>query len=158
MDKAMNVEPIGYARGQDGNHYLEIEPRFRPGLLGLEEFGWVQILWWASLAGEFPSGALRYPSPYRGGPAELGLFASRSPIRPNPLCLSAAALLGVDAVSGILRFSWFDLEPGTPILDLKPYHPSADRVESPGMPAWCASWPRSVEASADFDWSAVFNF
>ncbi|MBL8965663.1 MAG: SAM-dependent methyltransferase [Spirochaetaceae bacterium] len=158
MDKDLRVEPIGWARVKDGDFFLEIEPRFREGLLGLGGFGWVQILWWASLAGDFPAGALRYPSPYRGGPAELGLFASRSPIRPNPLCLSAAALLGVDQERGMLRFSWFDMEPGTPILDLKPYHPSADRIESPRVPAWCANWPRSVEASADFDWSAVFNF
>ena len=158
MDGQYLVSRIGTARVEGGEHLVELLPEYREGLRGLEGFGWVQLLWWADRSPEDGRDFLVWPSPYKGGPEELGVFASRSPIRPNPLCLSAAALLGIEPGRGLLRFAWFDLEPGTPILDLKPYHPSADRVESPRTPAWCAAWPRSVEASADFDWSAVFNF
>ena len=45
---------------------------------------------------------------------------------------------------------------GTPILDIKPYQPSFDRVEHPESPAWCAAWPHSVETSGAFDWASVF--
>ena len=46
----------------------------------------------------------------------------------------------------------------TPVLDIKPYTPSFDRVETPGVPAWCSEWPKSTEASGCFDWGQVFNF
>ena len=38
------------------------------------------------------------------------------------------------------------------------YTPSFDRVETPGVPAWCSGWPKSTEASGCFDWEQVFNF
>lgn len=45
-----------------------------------------------------------------------------------------------------------DAEDGTPVIDIKPYTPSFDRVESPIVPDWCASWPKDVETSGDFGW------
>ena len=59
--------------------------------------------------------------------------------------------------NGLIRMPYFDALPGTPILDIKPYIPSLDRVEQPAMPAWCAAWPASVENSGDFDWAEVFS-
>jgi hypothetical protein len=44
------------------------------------------------------------------------------------------------------------------VLDLKPYTPSIDRVESPSVPEWCDHWPKSYEESGGFDWEAEFNF
>lgn len=53
---------------------------------------------------------------------------------------------------------YIDAFPESPLLDLKPYAPSVDRVESPSVPEWCVHWPRSYEESGDFDWEAEFNF
>lgn len=52
----------------------------------------------------------------------------------------------------------FDAEEATPLIDIKPYAPSVDRVTSPQVPAWCAHWPRDVETSGEFDWAAEFRF
>lgn len=41
---------------------------------------------------------------------------------------------------------------------LKPYTPSFDRVQNPGTPDWCSHWPKSLEASASFEWENEFNF
>jgi hypothetical protein len=88
---------------------------------------------------------------------QLGVFATRSPVRPNGIGLSVAGITNVDVERGEVRLAWIDAEDGSPILDIKPYHPSSDRIESPHMPSWCAHWPRSLEQSASFDWSTLFR-
>jgi tRNA (Thr-GGU) A37 N-methylase len=62
----------------------------------------------------------------------------------------------VDLENGLVIVPWIDAEDGTPILDIKPYHPSSDRVRDVRMPEWCAHWPQSLEDSAAFDWEAEF--
>ena len=88
----------------------------------------------------------------------LGAFATRTPERPNPIALTCAGVTYLDDENGVIGLTYVDAEAGTPVLDIKPYTPSLDRVETPLVPQWCAHWPQSVEASGDFDWSAVFNF
>lgn len=62
--------------------------------------------------------------PRLGGNKRVGVFASRSPFRPNPIGLSLVELAGIDTTDGvILRFRGVDLVTGTPILDIKPYIP-----------------------------------
>jgi tRNA-Thr(GGU) m(6)t(6)A37 methyltransferase TsaA len=146
--------PIGHVTRTANGPGLEIEPAYREGLLGLDDFRWIVVHWFADRSGEGP---LVLPAPYRGAPERLGVFATRSPLRPNPLCVTVAALGGVDVAAGLLHINWIDCDDGTPVLDVKPYQPSLDRVESPEMPAWCAGWPRSVETSGAFDWASTFT-
>jgi tRNA-Thr(GGU) m(6)t(6)A37 methyltransferase TsaA len=147
---------IGVVRAGADGFRIEVDDPCRAGLEGLDGFGWVQLLWWAHQADPSDGDGLVCAEPYRGGPERLGVFATRHPRRPNPIGLSVAQLTGVDVRRGILHLAWVDCLDGTPLLDLKPYHPSADRVEIPRIPAWCAHWPASVEASASFDWGRVF--
>jgi tRNA-Thr(GGU) m(6)t(6)A37 methyltransferase TsaA len=65
--------------------------------------------------------------PRLGGNARVGVFASRSPFRPNPLGLSLLELLAIDTRDGVLlTFGGVDLLDGTPVLDIKPYIPFAE--------------------------------
>lgn len=66
-------------------------------------------------------------------PKRRGLFATRSPHRPNPIGLSVVELLAIDGLS--LRVRGVDMLDGTPVLDIKPYVPYADAVAS-GGPGW----------------------
>lgn len=67
--------------------------------------------------------------PRLGGDKRVGVFASRSPFRPNPLGLSLVELLGVDTRDGVvLSFGGVDLVDGTPILDIKPYIPFVESL------------------------------
>jgi len=68
--------------------------------------------------------------PRLGGNQRLGVFATRSPFRPNPIGLSAVKLDGVENRQGrwLLHLSGVDLVNGTPILDIKPYVPYADAI------------------------------
>lgn len=106
------------------------EPPYRnpDALRGIEEFSHLWLVW------QF-SGAVREDwsptvrPPRLGGNQRLGVFATRSPFRPNPIGLSSVGLLAVewDAVDGpALLVAGADLMDGTPIYDVKPYLPYAD--------------------------------
>lgn len=138
---------------------IVVDEAYRAALEGLEGFGYVQVLWWFDGCDNAKSRAkLTEHAPYQNAPATLGTFATRSPERPNPIGLTAAAVTYIDHENGIIGLAYIDANDGTPVLDIKPYTPSLDRVEHPTVPDWCANWPMSNEASGDFDWSSVFNF
>ena len=151
--------PIGKIINESGIVKVVLASPYAAGLKGLSGFSHAQILWWMD-ACDNPSdrATLLEAQPYKHGPDELGVFALRSPERPNPIAVSNAAIAYVDEASGTLGLHYIDAFDGSPVLDLKPYTPSLDRVERPVTPAWCAHWPRSYEESATFDWAAEFNF
>ncbi|MBR3552776.1 MAG: tRNA (N6-threonylcarbamoyladenosine(37)-N6)-methyltransferase TrmO [Clostridia bacterium] len=102
-------------------------PPFRnPDFLrGIEAFSHLWLLWRFN---EAPSVSPTVRPPKLGGNKRVGVFASRSPFRPNPLGLSCVKLEGVtDTAQGkVLRVSGGDLMDGTVIFDVKPYLPYAD--------------------------------
>ena len=106
------------------------EPAYRDpaALRGLEGFSHVWLLWVFDRAvREGWSPTVRPPR--LGGNARLGVFATRSPFRPNPIALSAVTLAGMEETAEwgtVLRVRGADLMDGTPILDVKPYLPYAD--------------------------------
>lgn len=154
MEKPIVLNPVG-AVGNAGR--LLIHKRYRDGLKGAEKFSHLIVLWWADGADRRSDReALIESEPYRGGPEALGVFATRSPHRPNPIGVSVVEVLGLDAQHGSIDVAFIDATDGTPIVDLKPYVPSLDRVEAPAVADWCLGWPRNVETSGDFDWSQVF--
>lgn len=137
--ESYNIVPIGWVTGTPQNLRLEIMPAFIPALKGLSQFSHCQVLWWLH---EFSEDHFRQTTqiktPYDA--PLTGVFASRSPIRPNPLGLSVAAILSVDEGSGIVEVAGFDAYPGTPVLDIKAYFPSSDRVMKVTVPQWAADW------------------
>lgn len=153
------VKPIGTIRVKEEGTFLELEPQYIPALKGLEGFSHLEILWWFSdFDGEEYRSIYETEQPYKGAPAVMGIFATRSPIRPNPIALTASPVIRIDEKAGFIELAYHDANDGTPVLDIKPYTPSADRVESPEVPKWCGHWPKSLEESGDFAWEEVFNF
>ena len=109
---------------------IVFEPEFRnpDALRGLEGFSHLWIVWEFSKARrETWSPTVRPPR--LGGNQRLGVFATRSPFRPNPIGLSCVKLVGVEhhpEFGPIIRVAGADLLNGTPIYDVKPYLPYAD--------------------------------
>ena len=106
------------------------EPEFRnpDALRGLEGFSHIWLIWQFSenLQTEF-SPTVRPPR--LGGNTRMGVFATRSPFRPNGLGLSCVELAGIEEREGlgtVLRVRGADLKDGTPVFDVKPYVPYAD--------------------------------
>ena len=96
-------------------------------LRGIEGFDYLWLLWHFSAARQEGWSPTVRP-PRLGGNARLGVFATRSPFRPNPIGLSCVRLLEVshDSRGPVLRVAGADLMDGTPIFDIKPYLPYAD--------------------------------
>lgn len=153
------LNPIGSVRcGEDG-FAIHIDPAYREALTGLDGFDWIQTIWWFDGCDNAQSRAKRVlDKPYVNGPDKMGVFATRSPERPNPIAVTAAYVTGIDRENGIIHIAWTDARDGSPVLDIKPYTPAADRVAQPAVPAWCAHWPGSVEESGEFDWAGEFSF
>ncbi len=104
------------------------EYRVREAFRGLEGFSHIWLVWgFSQNVGAGWSPTVRPPR--LGGNVRMGVFATRSPFRPNPLGLSCVELLAIDydAPDGpALVVGGADLLDGTPILDVKPYVPHAD--------------------------------
>ena len=153
------LNTIGKIVNNEGDVRLVLDKGYGPALKGLEDFSHIQILWWFSECEDAVSRSnMTEVSPYRNGPDELGVFATRSPMRPNPIALSTSEITYIDHDNAVIGLTYLEAFDGTPVLDIKPYTPSADRVEAPRVPGWCAHWPQSLEASEAFDWEAQFNF
>jgi tRNA-Thr(GGU) m(6)t(6)A37 methyltransferase TsaA len=153
--KTFEISPIGKVEQTQNGVQLRIFEPYRDALKELGSFGHVIVLWWCHMADtEEYRQTLKCKKPYKSAPEKMGILATRSPIRPNPIALSVVAILGVDQNEGIIYIPWIDAVPDTPIIDLKPYHPSLDRVRDVSMPQWCSHWPKWCEDSATFDWEA----
>ena len=107
---------------------IVFEPEYRDenALRGIEQFTHLWLIWnFSESKGWSPT----VRPPRLGGNARLGVFATRSPFRPNPIGLSSVRLEGVERdpkLGPVLLVSCADLMDGTPILDIKPYIPYAD--------------------------------
>lgn len=107
---------------------FEPEYRVAEAVRGLEEFDYVWLIWHFHLA-ERSEWSPTVRPPRLGGNRRVGVFATRSPFRPNAIGLSSVRLLGIehDADKGpVLLVEGADLVDGTPIFDIKPYLAYAD--------------------------------
>ncbi len=109
---------------------IVLTPEYRnpDALRGLEGYSHLWLLWLFSEAIRESWSPTVLP-PRLGGKTRMGVFATRSPFRPNPIGLSSVRLLGVELhgkEGPVIRVAGADLMDGTPILDIKPYLPFTD--------------------------------
>lgn len=123
----------GLAEGSIGEIVFEPEYRVDEALRGIEGYSHLWLLWQFSEAQREDWSPTVRP-PRLGGNKRVGVFATRSPYRPNPIGLSSVRLLGTkrtDSLGTVLIVGGADLLDGTPIYDIKPYlaftdsHPDA---------------------------------
>lgn len=107
---------------------LELEYRNADAVRGLEAFSHIWLIWeFSEAVRDVWSPTVRPPR--LGGNTRVGVFATRSPFRPNPIGLSSVRLERIEAdpvLGPVLYVSGADLMDGTPIYDIKPYLPYAD--------------------------------
>lgn len=108
---------------------IEIDVRFRPALVGLDRYSHVIVQAWLDQARR---DLVQITRPAR--PEPVGVFALRSPVRPNPISLSVVRLIAVDVAAGRVSVDALDLIEGTPVIDLKPYRPGVDAVPDAIVP------------------------
>ena len=118
----------GLAESLQSTIVFEPEYRNAEALRGIEEFSHLWIIWQFSEAVRSDWTPTVRP-PRLGGNTRMGVFATRSPFRPNNLGLSSVRLLGVEHTEKygtVLHVGGADLMDGTPIFDIKPYIPYSD--------------------------------
>jgi tRNA-Thr(GGU) m(6)t(6)A37 methyltransferase TsaA len=107
--------PKGLGAKHDAEGTLEILPEFTAGLADTEGFSHFYVIWVFDRSDDFD--LIARPPSDNGRPH--GVFATRSPRRPNPIGLTVVELLGRDG--GNVHVRGIDMLDGTPILDIKPY-------------------------------------
>ena len=137
---------------------IVFEPAFRNPecVRGIDAFSHLWLIWGFHCNGNEWHPTVRPPR--LGGNSRLGVFATRSPFRPNPLGLSAVKLVSVEP-GPVLRVSGADLVDGTPIYDIKPYIPYADSIPDAAQGFTAAPWeplevrlPSSLPPQASPQW------
>ena len=172
------MQPIAYIRSpyaekfgvpRQGNlapHVVSeivFEPAFRNDdcVRGLQDFSHLWLIWKFHCNSNEWHPTVRPPR--LGGNARLGVFATRSPFRPNGLGLSVVKLLSVEP-GPVLRVSGADMVDGTPIFDIKPYIPYSDSIAEATSGFTSTPWeplavqlPEQLPASATPDWIAALQ-
>ena len=120
-----------------GEIVFEKDYRNDDALRGLEGYSHLWLIWGFSLgfasAGEKRDWSPTVRPPRLGGNVRVGVFATRSPNRPNPIGLSVVKIESIEATHDrgtVIRVSGIDMADGTPIYDIKPYLPHVDGIQS----------------------------
>ena len=100
---------------------IEIDPAYRPGLEGLAGTSHLAMLSWLNFA---PRNLIVQKPRHATEPK--GVFALRSPARPNPIGLHVVRPLAIDMAAGLITIDGIDVLDGTPVIDIKPYFASID--------------------------------
>jgi tRNA (adenine37-N6)-methyltransferase len=134
-DRTFVMRPIGQVRVVDGRASIVLDQAFQPGLLGLEGFSHIHVIWWFDQNDTPQKRAVLqvHPRGDAGNPL-TGVFACRAPVRPNLIALSLCKVTAIkDNVVEVEKIDAFD---GTPVVDIKPYTPGQDSVANAKVPAW----------------------
>lgn len=117
------------ARQRGERAVITLAPAYREGLAGLELFSHIIVLVWLDRSRRH----LLVQKP-KHLTAPRGVFALRSPVRPNPIGLSVVRVLGLDAAAGRIEVDAIDFLDGTPVIDIKPYLARVDAVPDAKAP------------------------
>jgi tRNA-Thr(GGU) m(6)t(6)A37 methyltransferase TsaA len=136
-----------------------MEPPFRvpEAFRGIEDFEYLWLIWLFEPMGKREWSPTVRP-PKLGGNKRMGVFATRSPNRPNPIGLTRVRLLGTEHTADkgvVLTVSGADLMNGTAILDIKPYLPFADSVPGAKGDSYGSTEPLDVAIPPEIE--ALFD-
>jgi tRNA-Thr(GGU) m(6)t(6)A37 methyltransferase TsaA len=135
-----SVRFIGLVEEADELAKVRIFPQFCEGIRGLNEYSHIIVLYWFHLRdSEGERQTLKVIPKRHPGAPEVGVFASRSPSRPNPIGLCVTILVKIENCT--LTLKGLDALKGSPIVDIKPYLPRADLVPNARVPEWTQQGP-----------------
>ncbi len=128
----MNFEPfklvpLGYVR-KNGETFIEILPKFIDAIDGLHEGDWIKLILWFHASDNPERRSILKVHPYNNPENPLrGVFATRSPVRPNPLAIYVVKIHRIEG--NRLYIDWIDAMDGTPVVDIKIF---VERFDCPG--------------------------
>jgi tRNA-Thr(GGU) m(6)t(6)A37 methyltransferase TsaA len=129
------VRPIGHIQKMGERIVITLDKRYQEGLRGLEHWSHIQVIWWFDKNDTPEKRAILQVHP-RGDQKNplTGVFATRSPFRPNLIALSLCKVVSVK--DNVVEVEKIDAFEGTPVLDIKPYAPGQDSAQDVRVPDW----------------------
>jgi tRNA-Thr(GGU) m(6)t(6)A37 methyltransferase TsaA len=119
---------------------IRIFPEFCPGFKGIKDFSHMMILYWIHLRDTEKDRRTLLVFPRRHAVnVKTGVFACRSPSRPNPIGLCVVELVQIEEC--VLTVKGLDALESSPIIDIKPYLPRADSIPNAKVPDWTSQGP-----------------
>jgi tRNA (adenine37-N6)-methyltransferase len=133
--KTFSLNPVGVVKKQGQRTWLEIFPEYAPALSGIQGFSHLWVFYWFH-ENDRPEERQTLQVHPRRDPANplTGVFATRSPVRPNLIGFTACRLIKVDG--NVVEVADLDARDGSPIVDLKPYIPTGDAIPEARTPEW----------------------
>ncbi len=158
MSKKLQINAIGQVKRINDKTAIMLENKYLSGLTQIEGFSHLQIIWWAHFTDGLQNReTLVTEKLFKKAPDKIGIFSTRAPARPNPIMISTIKVEKIDIEKGIIYTPFIDAEPGSPILDIKPYFPM-ERVKKCDVPEWFKHWPEWAEDAVSFNWKNEINF
>jgi len=135
LAESFQIFPVGRIMKQDKGVTIKIDTRYEDGLMGLDQNSHVIVLTWfhKSDTPQKRKTLQVHPRNDRANPL-TGVFATRSPVRPNPIGLFACKIISI--VGNRIHVEDIDASDGTPVIDIKPYVPRLDAISEVRMPGW----------------------
>ena len=141
MAEEYMIRPVGEVVKSEDKTVLKILPDYQDALLGLDGFSHVIVLYWFDRNDNPKKRSILKVHPRRDKRNPLrGVFATRSPMRPNLIGLSVCRIQAID--QGSIVVDEIDAFDGSPIIDLKPFIGDYDCVPSADMPDWVTRYPK----------------
>jgi tRNA-Thr(GGU) m(6)t(6)A37 methyltransferase TsaA len=129
--------PIGWVRKTKEKTEIELDKQYQPAASGLDGFSHIYVYWWFDRNDSAEKRAVLqiHPSPPGNMSHPLtGVFATRSPFRPNLIGMTLCKLISTK--DNIIEISGIDAFADTPVLDIKPYVPRFDSASNARIPWW----------------------
>jgi tRNA-Thr(GGU) m(6)t(6)A37 methyltransferase TsaA len=139
MSTNYEIYPIGYVTRGD-NIEVQLNDKYKDALLEVDNFSHLIVVWWGSKYDKYRDQVDMQMKPPYAPNVLTGLFATRSPVRPNPINLTVCKIQKVDHKNGTVTINQIDAFDGTPVLDLKVYFPSCDRIKDVLVPERFKEW------------------
>ncbi|MGY5859714.1 MAG: tRNA (N6-threonylcarbamoyladenosine(37)-N6)-methyltransferase TrmO [Candidatus Thorarchaeota archaeon] len=131
------IKPIGVVKKTESQNYLEIGQEYWEATTHLDLFSHAIVLWWIDGMDTPETRQIILANPPKNkGPLPSGVFSCRSPARPNPIGHTIVEILSLDEDNLRVYIDHMDANDGTPLIDIKPYLPSSDRIENARVAPW----------------------
>jgi tRNA (adenine37-N6)-methyltransferase len=134
-ERSFTLVPIGRVQKSEGRTLIVLDKKYQEGLLGLEQWSHVQVIWWFDKNDTPQKRAILqvHPRGDKNNPP-TGVFACRAPVRPNLIALSLCKILSLK--DNVVEVENIDAFENTPVLDLKPFAPGVDSASNVKVPDW----------------------
>lgn len=142
-----NIAPIGQIRNVNGKCYIQLDAPSNSihTICSCISSSHIKIFWWFhKFDTDLYRGVTMCNPPYENAP-RTGVFATRSPVRPNPIAMTIARVTQIDSELNRIYLSGIESFDKTPCIGISNYTPEQDRITECQVPNWLAHWPKFLD-------------